>query len=188
MNEKQYHLVKVIQKIELFRNFDAGDVARLLRICKFRNYAESDHIYARGEASNEMLILLKGSLRVVGGAGEELARILPGMPIGEMGLFTGQPRSADIVAQDRSTAIVLIGVELKGLLSGAIDMHIKVLNNVISILSQRVSDANRLSETQSRLIRQLETKLDERDPDVDVDDDDDDDSFDGDDDDDDREQ
>ncbi|MDA0338038.1 MAG: cyclic nucleotide-binding domain-containing protein [bacterium] len=169
MNEKQYQLVKVIQKIELFRDFDASDVQRLLRVCKFRSYVEGDHIYTQGEASNEMLILLKGTLRVVGGSGEELARILPGMPIGEMGLFTGQPRSADIFATDNSTAIVLRGAELKVLLSGAIDMHIKVLNNVIAILAQRVTDANRLSETQVRLIKQLQKQTD--DPDDDIDDD-----------------
>ncbi|HJP29581.1 MAG TPA: hypothetical protein QGF95_03395, partial [Candidatus Latescibacteria bacterium] len=40
-----------------------------------------------------------------------------------------------------------------------IDMHIKVLYNVINILSQRVSDANGLTETQARLIRDLEKKL-----------------------------
>ncbi len=177
MNEKQYHLVKVIQKIDLFRAFDASDVQKLLRICKFRNVDMAEHIYARGEPSDEMLILLKGGLRVVGGSGEELARLLPGMPIGEMGLFTGQPRSADVIASDKSTAIVLRGVELKALLSGAIDMHIKVLNNVIAILCQRVNDANRLSESQVRIIQQLEKKLDAVGGD-----DDDDDEYDGDDD------
>ncbi len=173
MNEKQYQLVKVIQKIELFRDFDASDVQRLLRVCKFRSYAQGDHIYTQGEASDEMLILLKGSLRVVGGSGEELARILPGMPIGEMGLFTGQPRSADIVSMDNSTAIVLRAVELKVLLSGAIAMHIKVLNNVIAILAQRVADTNRLSQTQVRLIKQLQsqTQTDGNDDDSDDDDD-----------------
>ncbi|MDP7632201.1 MAG: cyclic nucleotide-binding domain-containing protein [Candidatus Latescibacteria bacterium] len=159
MNEKQYMLVKVIQKIEVFKHFDGTDVQRLLKVCKFRNFQQGEHIYTRGEASDEMLILLKGQLRVVSPSGDDLAVIQPGNPIGEMGLFTGQPRSADIVANDKSTAIVLRDEELKGLLAGAIDMHIKVLYNVINILSQRVSDANGLTETQARLIRDLEKKL-----------------------------
>ena len=45
MNEKQYMLVKVIQKIEVFRGFDAGDVQRLLRVCKFRNFKVGEQIY-----------------------------------------------------------------------------------------------------------------------------------------------
>lgn len=173
MNEKQYMLVKVIQKIEIFRNFDVTDVQRLLRVCNFRNFKQDEHIYVFGESSNEMLILLKGGLRVMGEAGDELARIKPGMPVGEMGLFTGQPRSADIIAHENSTAIVLNGVELKALLSGAIDMHVKVLYNVIAVLCSRVSDANALTETQSRLNRDLEKKLQESEDDYDDDDDDD---------------
>ena len=169
MNEKHYMLVKVIQKIEVFRGFDAGDVQRLLRVCKFRNFKVGEQIYVFGEPSDEMLILLKGQLRVMGESGDELARIRPGMPVGEMGLFTGQPRSADIIAHDNSTAIVLNGTVLKVLLSGAIDMHLKVLYNVISTLSQRVADANGLTETQARLIRDLEKKLEDDDEDEDDD-------------------
>lgn len=177
MNEKQYMLVKVIQKIEIFRNFDVSDVQRLLRVCNFSNFKQDEHIYVFGESSNEMLILLKGSLRVMGEAGDELARIKPGMPVGEMGLFTGQPRSADIIAHENSTAIVLNGDELKVLLSGAIEMHLKVLYNVIAVLSSRVSEANGLTETQSRLIRDLEKKLQESEDDYDDDEDEDDDEY-----------
>jgi CRP-like cAMP-binding protein len=89
-----------------------------------------------------------------------------------MGLFTGQPRSADIIAHENSTAIVLKGDELKALLSGAIDMHVKVLSNVIAVLCSRVSDANALTETQSRIIRDLEKKLQESEDDYDDGDDD----------------
>lgn len=161
MNEKQYHLVKVIQKIELFRDFDSGDVQRLLRICHFHVFSVGEHIYTRGEASDEMLILLKGRLRVVGVGGEEFATIGPGSPIGEMGLFTGQPRSADILAAARSTAIVLRASELRLLLSKAPEMHIKVLRNVVVILSARLADANGLTEAQGALVRKLQQKVDE---------------------------
>jgi hypothetical protein len=42
-----------------------------------------------------------------------------------------------------------------------------VLYNVISTLSQRVADANGLTETQARLIRDLEKKLEDDDEDDD---------------------
>lgn len=164
VNEKQYHLVKVIQKIEVFRRFGPTDVQRLLKVCHFRNIAAGEHIYTIGEKSDEMLIVLRGRLRVIGTSGDELAQILPGMPIGEMGLFTGQPRSADILALDDSTAIVLRADELRTLLSRAPDMHIKVLDNVIGILSQRLGDANRLADAQTAEIRRLETRLREYEP------------------------
>jgi len=76
-----------------------------------------------------------------------------------MGLFTGHLRSADIFAHDDSTSIVLERDDLRGLFSQSPELHLKVLYDVIGILSLRVADANGLAETQARLVRQLEVKL-----------------------------
>ena len=145
MNEKQYMLVKVIQKIEVFKHFDGTDVQRLLKVCKFRNFQQGAHIYTSGEASDGMLILLKGQLRVVSPSGDDLAVIQPGNPIGEMGLFTGQPRSADIVANDKSTAIVLRDEELKGLLAGDYDDMPEAAFYMVGTIEEAVEKAKRMA-------------------------------------------
>jgi len=49
-------------------------------------------IYRMGEPSDEMMVLLKGHLAVTNNAGDVLAEIKAGAPIGEMGVFTGQTR------------------------------------------------------------------------------------------------
>lgn len=172
VNERQYQLVKVIQKIEVFRGFDAGDVQRLLRVCHFKNLKTGEHVYVRGEPSEEMLILLRGKLRVLAESGEELALILPGMPTGEMGLFTGQPRSADIVAAAPSTSIVLRRAEIMSVLTSDKDMHIKVLSNLIVTLSQRLTDGNSLADSQARTIRELQKRVGPEEGDDDYEDDD----------------
>lgn len=165
MNEKkQYHLVKVIQKIEVFRGFDAQEVQRLLRVCHFTSFPGGTRIYRLGEASDEMLVLLRGKLLVVGESGDELAHILPGMPTGEMGLFTGQPRSANIDAVTDSTAIVLRRAEITLALANDKDMQIKVLQNLIRVLSARLTDANRLVESQARTLHDLLKRLEQYEP------------------------
>ena len=45
------------------------------------------------------------------------------------------------------------------MLSGNKDMNIKVLQNLIGILSSRLADANRLAESQARMVRDLHTRL-----------------------------
>ena len=107
MNERQYFLVKVIRKIPIFAGFELEDIQRILKICQLRNFEAGQHIYVMGEPSEEMLILLKGKLSVTGESGEEFAQVNPGSPTGEMGVFTGHPRSANVIATDDSTAIVL---------------------------------------------------------------------------------
>lgn len=116
MNERQYHLVKVIGKIPVFEGFDLEEIQRLLRVCNLRNVTAGEDIYMKGEASDEMLVLLKGKLSVTSESGEELAAIRPGRPIGEMGVFTGQPRSANIVSVEDSTVIAFKRQELGALL------------------------------------------------------------------------
>ena len=70
MNERQHHLVKVIQKIEIFSGFDHTDVQRLLKICRFKSYASGEDVYKRGDASDEMLLVLRGMMLVLGEDGK----------------------------------------------------------------------------------------------------------------------
>ena len=171
MNERQFFLVKVIQKIAVFEGFELTDIQRLLRICKMRELKAGEQVYTKGEESNDMLVLLRGKLSVTGDSGEELAEVRPGNPTGEMGVFTRQPRSANIVASERSTAIVLGRQELGVLLGANEGMHVKVLQNLVAILSQRIEQANELTESQARMIRDLHKR------DGEFDDDDDDDEY-----------
>ena len=159
MNERQYFLVKVIQKIPIFGGFELEHIQRLLKICQLRNFQAGERIYVTGEPSEEMLVLLKGMLLVTGESGEEFAQIRPGNPTGEMGVFTGQPRSADITAAVDSTAIVLSGEHLGVVLGANMEMHVKVLQNLVTILCARLAEANGLTESQARMIRDQSKRL-----------------------------
>lgn len=165
MNERQYFLVKVIGKIPIFAGFELADIQRILKICQLKDFQAGEHIYVKGEPSEEMLILLRGKLSVTGESGEEFAQVSPGSPTGEMGVFTGQPRTANIIAVADSTAIVLGRESLGIALWANKEMHVKVLQNVVTILSARLAEANGLNESQARIIRDLEKRLDEDDED-----------------------
>lgn len=159
MNERQYHLIRVVQKIAVFSGFELMDLQRLLRVGELRQYGQGDEIYVKGAPSDDMLVLLKGKLSVLSESGDELAEIKPGMPIGEMGLFTGQPRSASIAAVHDSTALVLGREDLVAMLQGNRDLHVKILQNLVHILSGRLDAANTLNESHSRMIRDLDRRL-----------------------------
>ena len=98
MNERKYQLVRVITKISLFSDFSLAEVQLLLRAGRVVQFKQDEQIYFNGDPSDEMLVLLRGRLAVLTEAGEGLAQLGPGTPTGEMGLFTGQPRSATIVS------------------------------------------------------------------------------------------
>lgn len=155
MNERQYQLVRVIRKISLFGDLSLEEIQLLMRAGKIAQFKADEQIYLVGDPSDEMLLLLKGRLAVLAESGEELARIGPGTPTGEMGLFTGQPRSATILSLQPSTAMVLGRKEIGLLLANNKEMQVKVLQNLVMVLSQRLTEANGLSDAQARIIRDL---------------------------------
>ena len=128
MNERQYQLVRVIRKIPLFVDFSLEEIQLLLRAGQVVQFKADEQIYFYGAPSDEMLVLLRGKLAVLTESGEGLARIGPGTPTGEMGLFTGQPRSATIVSLQACTAMVLGRKEIGLLLATNKEMQIKVLH------------------------------------------------------------
>ena len=158
MNERQYQLIRVIRKIPLFGDFALEEIQLLMRAGRIEQFDADEQIYFYGDPSDEMLVLLRGRLAVLTESGEELARLGPGTPIGEMGLFTGEPRSATILSLESSTAMVLGRKEIGLLLATNREMQVKVLQNLVKVLSQRLAEANELNDTQARMIRDLEKK------------------------------
>ena len=114
--EKQFQVARVIQKLELFKGLAGEQVQRLLPICRFQDFESGDEVYAAGSQSREMLVLLTGRINVIGNTGELLAEIMPGASVGEMGVFTGEPRSAGTVAAAKSRGIAIAKWELEKLL------------------------------------------------------------------------
>jgi len=146
MNRQKYIIMRVIRKIPVFKGLEEKEAISLLRICRSVSYKQGDVVYSAGEASENMLVLLDGKLRVATTAGEELAEIQMGGSIGEMGFFTGAPRSAHVIAIEDATGITISKADLFRLLHNDKDMHLKLLNNMVSLLSSRLVAADKLIE------------------------------------------
>lgn len=87
----------------LAKNSDA--LARMERITLRRG----DVLMTRGSASDALYLVDTGRLRVER-AGVELAELGAGTPVGEISFFTGEPRTADVIAA-RDTVVIRITQE-----------------------------------------------------------------------------
>jgi len=146
MNSAQYQIMQVVQKIPVFKGLEVKEAFRLLKVSHSAIFKPGETIYKTGDPGNEMLVLLKGELKVTGPSGEVFATLGAGSATGEMGLFTGHPRSANIVAVERSVGLTLRKAELIVLMRNNREMHVKLLNNVIRLLSERLAEANKLNQ------------------------------------------
>ena len=152
-------LAKIVEKIRLFRDLALPEIESLLRICSYRNFEQGQRVYELGDDSEELLILLSGRLSVRSGAGDALAHIEPGAPVGEMGVFTDLPRSATVIAMESANALTIAKDELFRVLEANREMHFKILQNLLYVLSRRLVEANESNAEHAETIIRMQDLL-----------------------------
>lgn len=159
-NKKLFALFKTILKIPVFKGFESEEAQQLLRVCQMKSIPAGTKIYSQGEPSLDMLILLRGQLSVQGPGGLEYARLGPGSPAGEMGMLTYEPRSADVIATNDSTALFL---RRNALEAGTGKLLAKIQQNVITILCDRLADTSDQLQQRTRELQALKRSTDQDD-------------------------
>jgi CRP-like cAMP-binding protein len=143
MNKQQHQMMSILQKIRVFNGMSLGEAERLLGICAFKRFKAGEHVFVAGQLSDSMLVLISGSLAVLDAGGQKLGGVQPGQSTGEMGVFTGHRRSATVAAEKDSAGLLIKKDVLNGLMHQDRDLTIRILENVVELLAERLADANR---------------------------------------------
>ena len=141
-NRQTQSLMNLVRKLRVFQGLSLSESARMLKVCSSRTYVPSEIIYNAGEQSKEMFILLQGKLKAIGQSGAELGDILPGTCCGEMGVFTGQPRVATVVAVEQSTGFAITKSDFQTVLRSDTGLQVKIQKNIITMLCERLQGAD----------------------------------------------
>lgn len=109
----------------------------LLGICTKVDLPKNADVYRVGQPSVDMYILTEGAL-LVSLWGKEISRIFPVSPVGEMGLFTGETRSADVATLTNCSLLRITKSDLFDLFSRDKDLHIRFQQGMINDLSHKL--------------------------------------------------
>lgn len=105
---------QLLAEADLFAGLPDDVLADLQAQADVRRYPRGTAVFAQGDRSGELFVLVKGrvviSTRSTEGRGSTVAALEPGALFGEMGLFDGAPRSADARALE-DTDLVVLGYE-----------------------------------------------------------------------------
>jgi predicted acylesterase/phospholipase RssA len=96
--------------VALLAGADPDALEALAADARPRRALAGDWVIREGDEADDLFVVLRGRLRVVGGSdeGERTLRILgPGAAIGELALLTGSPRSASVQAVRDTTLLQL---------------------------------------------------------------------------------
>jgi SulP family sulfate permease len=105
--------------------------------------AEGATLFQEGQASDEMYFIEEGRLEVVKASnnhhGFRLAKVVAGSMIGEMALYSGQPRTASVLAVDAAVLLMLTLADWQRMQRENPELARQLDHHVIRGLANRVS-------------------------------------------------
>lgn len=157
--DKAKILHRIIEKIPMFSNLGIENVKAILQLCELRAVQPWDVLCRVREASNEMLILLSGQLGVFTEDNRQVATIEPVALVGEIGLITGQPRTATVRALQQANFLVLTKASFDRLVRTHTEICLRIYSNVGRTLVQRLGESEAQSAAIGSEMDQMEAQL-----------------------------
>ncbi len=142
MSQDVSQFVAAVQRIPLFKGLNPTQAISVLKVCDRKSIDAGTVLCRYGDRSEQMYILLSGALSIRTEDGTQIAKIDPIAPVGEMGIFTEEPRSATVVATEAASLFVLGKYKLQGVMRQNNEVEVNISRNVIATLAQRIRDAN----------------------------------------------
>ena len=146
---------RTLAGIGLFEDLDEAERHRLESRCTWRRYASGETVLERGSESSDVLFIIDGAVNILdfslSGREVAYATLRPGDCFGELAAIDGQPRSASVVATQKTLVAVLTSQEFLAVLKEHGEVTFKVLQRLTSMVRMgdvRIMELSTLAATQ----------------------------------------
>jgi glutaminase len=135
------------ESMDILAGFNAREVALLQAIVDVASFAAGETIVREGDPADSLFLLAGGQISVYlrlgnGTYHKRLATIAPGVAFGELAIFDGGTRSADVIANRPAICYVLPFAKLDELAGRHPEIRTKLLCNIGRELSVRLRRAD----------------------------------------------
>ena len=136
---------EILRSIPLFRALTPAQVDSLLASSTQQVFPNGHVIVRQGEPGNSAFIIISGRVRIVEAVPDSpiemfLGELGMGEVFGELGILRERPRSASVLALERTTCLRLSEEDFLKTLQGSTDMGMELLR----VLAGRLYDADRM--------------------------------------------
>ena len=131
---------EMLKNIPVFSQLTSKEVLELDELLHERVYEKDETVFEEGDVGHGNYIVDSGKLRVVPSHKMKKTLVLeigPGELLGELTLFEEAPRTATVVAVERTVMVALFQAEFSSLLSRNKSIGVKVLSEIARILIRR---------------------------------------------------
>lgn len=146
---------RTLSVITLLQGLDEDERRRLEGRCHWRHYAPGETVLERGGESREVLFIAQGAVNVVNYslAGREVAyaTLRAGDGFGELAAIDGQPRSASVVAVEKTLLAILPAERFLELLKQNAEVTFRLLQRLANMVRSgdvRIMELSTLAATQ----------------------------------------
>ena len=140
-----------MEVIPILKELTNEQFENLLSICNKQELPAYTIIFEEGDRSRDMYILTDGFLKVIF-RGKEVGRIDPVSTVGEMGVFTGETRSARVTTITKCTLLRIMKYDLFDLFEKDKDFYIKFQKVMLLDLSHKMRLTNKeIAKLRSKL-------------------------------------
>ncbi|MDP6038767.1 MAG: cyclic nucleotide-binding domain-containing protein [Candidatus Latescibacteria bacterium] len=135
-------LVKTLLDIPLFEGLDYIQIGELIDIGSIETPTAGQILCKSRTIDENLVILLEGTLYLESADGDFLDDLHAVRVIGEMGVFTGQVRSSQVLGTPGAKVMLLPAVELEELLEEDPQLAHHLFSSLIKLLYTRLHDVN----------------------------------------------
>ncbi len=150
-----------LSEVALFSKLSGEEIENVQRLGTRAEYRSGRYLVSEGQNDGRLIFLLRGNAKVArvskGGKEVILAHLSPGDYIGEISLFTGTPRTADVIAESSCLTIEFSKekfLEHTVRFTGLTLAMMEVMAGRLHTTSARVVDSTFL-DVYTRLLKQL---------------------------------
>ena len=158
-------LVKTLLEIPLFEDLEIKQISAILSVCKQREVSSGSVLCKPLTIDEQLLIFLQGRLRLESAEGDKLAEVTQVRVLGEMGVFTGQPRLSRVLAEEASVVLELEKADLVELIEDDMELGNQLLHSLVKLLYARTHNMNEDIVALGGRIERLQQRLAELAPD-----------------------
>ncbi len=170
MTPLKMDIVKILHSVPIFNGLGTTMIQRMHRMMLREEYNENAKIIEEGNVGNSMFVILSGSVRVTkyGPNGEEvlITNMKSGSYFGELSLIDNLPRSANVVANEKSVLLSLGKHVFEKMLNENKEFAVIFYKNCMMETMSRIREtASNLTVSQN-VLNQKSTRLDQIDADL----------------------
>jgi len=131
-------IIGLLKKAPLFSRLNRKGLEAILKSATEKAFTAGEKILQEGESGVGFYQILSGSAKVTRGD-KELAKLGPGDFFGELAVLDGEPRTADVVAIEDTSCLILTRWAMKSI----IPAHPDVALGMLEELARRLRESNR---------------------------------------------